>query len=165
MPYAVSTEKLVEMSSVVVPQGLDYEGPYAEILVPDCFPPRSFMLFETLLPSLDSTLDEFCASGAEEAFGDLTLVDLNVELRRAERDATGGEIGTYTIPSMGSLVYCGLECWMHPLRRIMRYNDLGHPLCAHLREGSWALDCIHSRLSKQVNVFPNLAKPARRFKE
>ncbi|OBZ74017.1 Glycogen debranching enzyme [Grifola frondosa] len=160
--------KLVEMSSVVVPQGLDHEGPYAEIIVPDYFPPGSFMLFETLLPGLDSTLDEFCASGAEEAFGDLTLVDLNVVLHRAEgeeRDATSGEIGTYTVPGMGPLVYCGLEGWMHPLRRIMRYNDLGHPLCAHLREGSWALDYVHSRLSKQVDVFPHLAKPAQWFKE
>jgi hypothetical protein len=26
----------------------------------------------------------------------------------------------------------------------MRYSDLGHPLCAHLREGSWALDYAHT---------------------
>jgi glycogen debranching enzyme len=35
---------------------------------------------------------------------------------------------------------------MHSLKHIMRYNDLGHPLCAHLRDGSWALDYVHSRL-------------------
>jgi glycogen debranching enzyme len=37
-------------------------------------------------------LDEICTSGAEEAFGELDLVDLNVILHRAdgeERDATG----------------------------------------------------------------------------
>jgi glycogen debranching enzyme len=41
--------------------------------------------------------------------------------------------------------YCGLEGWMHPLQDIMRYNDLGHPLCGHLHEGSWALDYVHQR--------------------
>ncbi|KAI0923791.1 hypothetical protein AcV5_009241 [Taiwanofungus camphoratus] len=160
--------KLVDMPAVVVPQGLDQEGPFAEIVVPEYFPPGSFMLFQTYLQELDSTLDTFCASAADEAFGDLDLVDLNVVLYRAdgeERDATNGEIGTYNIPSLGNLVYCGLEGWMHPLRHIMRYNDLGHPLCGHLREGSWALDYVHSRLSRQIGTFPNLSKPAQWFEE
>ncbi|KAI0731152.1 glycoside hydrolase family 13 protein [Earliella scabrosa] len=160
--------KLVDMPAVVVPQGLDGEGPYAEIVVPEYFPPGSFMVFQTQLQGLDSSLDEFCSRGADAAFGDLTLVDLNVVLHRAEgeeRDATGGEIGTYSVSGIGNLVYCGLEGWMHPLRHIMRYNDLGHPLCGHLREGTWAFDYIHSRLFKQVDVFPNLAKPAKWLKE
>ncbi|KZT10101.1 glycoside hydrolase family 133 protein [Laetiporus sulphureus 93-53] len=160
--------KLVDMPAVVVPQGLDHEGPYAEIVVPKYFPPGSIMVFETHLQNLDLTLDKFCAEGAEAAFADLNLVDLNVVLHRAdgeERDATDGEIGTYVVPGMGNLVYCGLEGWMHPLRHIMRYNDLGHPLCGHLREGPWALEYVHSRLSRQVKMFPNLAKPAQWFKE
>ena len=143
--------KLVEMSPVVASQGLDAEGPYGEVVVPEYFPPGSFMLFETQPQGLDQSLDTFCGSGAEEAFADLNLVDLNVMLHRAdgeERDATGGEIGNYAVPGMGGLVYCGLEGWMHPLRHIMRYNDLGHPLCGHLREGTWALEYVHSRLSK-----------------
>lgn len=143
--------KLVEMPEVVVPQSLDAEGPYAEVIVPEYFPPGSIMVFKTHLHDLDLTLDTFCGSGAEEAFGDLNLVDLNVVLHRAdgeERDATGGEIGTYAIPEVGNLVYCGLEGWMYPLRHIMRYNDLGHPLCGHLREGTWALDYVYSRLSR-----------------
>ena len=89
--------------------------------------------------------------GADDAFGDLDLVDLNVVLYRAEgeeRDATRGEIGAYAVPGLGALVYCGLEGFMHPLRHIMRYNDLGHPLCGHLRDGSWALDYVVSRLEK-----------------
>ncbi|EJF64264.1 glycoside hydrolase family 13 protein [Dichomitus squalens LYAD-421 SS1] len=160
--------KLVEMPQVVVPQGMDAEGPYAEIVVPEYFPPGTIMLFETHLQGLDSSLDQFCSSGAEEAFGDLDLVNLNVVLFRAEgeeRDATGGEIGTYNVPGIGNLVYSGFEGWMHPLRHIMRYNDLGHPLCGHLREGAWAFDYVHSRLFKQVEVFPNLAKPAKWLKE
>ncbi|KAL6304577.1 glycoside hydrolase family 13 protein [Sparassis latifolia] len=160
--------KLVEMPNIVVPQGLDHEGPYSEIVVPEYFPPGSFMLFETHLQNLDLSLDEFCKSGANAAFEDLNLVDLNVMLHRAdgeERDATDSKISTYVIPGMGNLVYCGLEGWMHPLRHIMRYNDLGHPLCGHLREGSWALDYVHERLSEQTTSFPNLAKPAAWFKE
>ena len=143
--------KLVETPPVVVPQGLDDEGPYGEIIIPEYFPPGSILLFETQLQGLDSSLDTFCASGADEAFGDLDLIDLNVVLYRAdgeERDATKGEIGAYNVPGVGTLTYCGLEGFMHPLRHIMRYNDLGHPLCSHLREGTWALDYVYSRLQK-----------------
>lgn len=143
--------KLIEMANVSVPQGQDGEGPYSEIVVPDYFPPGSIMLFETQMQGIDPTLDAFCVAGVDEAFEDLDLVDLNAVLYRAEgeeRDATNGEIGAYNVPSMGSLVYCGLEGWMHPLRHIMRVNDLGHPLCAHLRDGTWAMDYVANRLEK-----------------
>jgi len=143
--------KLREMPSVVVPQGIDQEGPYAEIVVPEYFPPGSILVFETQLQQFDAGLDAFCASGAQEAFEDSNLVDLNVVLHRAdveERDATDGVFGAYEVPGLGKMVYCGLEGWMHPLRHIMRYNDLGHPLCGHLRQGSWALDYVHQRLTQ-----------------
>lgn len=149
--------KLIDMPEVVVPQGLDGEGPYSEIIVPEYFPPGSIMLFETHLQELDADLDTFCASGAPEAFDDLSLVDLNVILYRAdgeERDATKGEFGVYDVPGLGKMVYCGLEGWMHPLRHVMRYNDLGHPLCAHLRSGTWSMDYIHSRLIRLVFLVP-----------
>lgn len=144
---------LDEIQSIIVPQGLDHEGSYAEIIVPEYFPPGSVMIFETQLQQYDPTLDKFCSSGAQEAFSEVDLVDLNVILHRSdveERDATDGQFGAYDVPGLGKLVYCGLEGWMHYLRHIMRYNDLGHPLCAHLREGSWALHYVHERLSKCV---------------
>lgn len=143
--------KLIEMKSVAVPQGLDGEGPFGEIVVPEFFPPGSIMVFETQMQGLDPSLETICTSDAEEAFDELDLVDLNVVLHRSEgeeRDATSGEIGAYNVPGMGPLTYCGLEGWMYPLRHIMRYNDLGHPLCGHLREGTWALDYVVSRLEK-----------------
>ena len=59
-----------------------------------------------------------------------------------------GEMETYEVPGLGKLPYCGLEGWMHPLRHIMRYNDLGHPLCGHLRDGPWPFDYIVGRLEK-----------------
>lgn len=139
------------MPAVVVPQGLDQDGPYAEIVVPEYFPPGSILVFETQLQQFDAELDAFCASGAQEAFEDLDLVELNVVLHRAdveERDATDGVYGSYDVPGLGKMLYCGLEGWMHPLRHIMRYNDLGNALCGHLRQGSWALDYVHQRLTQ-----------------
>lgn len=108
-------------------------------------------IFETHMDGLDVSLEALCSSGADEAIKELDLVDLNVLLYRCdgeERDATSGEFGAYNVPGMGSLVYCGLEGWMHPLRHIMKFNDLGHPVCGHLREGTWAMDYVHARLEK-----------------
>ena len=141
--------KLEELPPVVAPQGVDNDGPYTQIIVPDHFPPGSVAVFETQLQQHDAELDSFCASGAQDAFADVDLVDLNVILYRAdveERDATNGAFGTYEVPGFRKMVYCGLEGWMHPLRHIMRYNDLGHPLCGHLREGTWVFDYVHQRL-------------------
>jgi hypothetical protein len=39
---------------------------------------------------------------------------------------------------------------MNPLRAVMESNDLGHPICAHLRNGTWAMDYIYERLIKWV---------------
>lgn len=59
----------------------------------------------------------------------------------------GGD-GAYTVPGLDPLVYCGLQGWMTHVGPIMRANDLGHPLAAHLRAGTWALDYVSSRLEK-----------------
>ncbi|KAF6752983.1 glycogen debranching enzyme [Ephemerocybe angulata] len=160
--------KLVDIPPVNIQRKSDDAGAYSEIVVPDYFPPGSIMVFETQIEDFDADLEDFCKNGAYEAMKDLSLVDLNVVLHRAdveERDATANVYGAYDVPGSGKLVYCGLEGWMHPLRHVMRYNDLGHPLCAHLREGSWALDYVHQRLSSQVETFPKLAKPADWLKE
>ncbi|KAH8116274.1 glycoside hydrolase family 13 protein [Phellopilus nigrolimitatus] len=159
---------LVNIAPVTPSESSDHEGPYSEIIVPEYFPPGSVMLFETQLQGIEADLDTFCASGADEAFGDLDFVDLNAVLHRAEGeelDATAGAIGAYDIPGMGKLTYCGLEGWMHPLRHIMKYNDLGHPLCANLRNGTWAFDYIHGRLLKHTEHLPRLAVPANWLKE
>lgn len=178
--------KLIDIPPIVVPQGLDREGPYAEIVVPENFPPGAIMVFQTQLQDYDANLDAFCSQDAQEAFGALDLVDLNATLYRTdgeENDATANQFGVYTVPELGKLVYCGLEGWMHPLRHIMRYNDLGHPLCAHLREGTWAFEYVHERLTRyvlrsklssffnialalsQLDLFPRLEKPAQWLKE
>lgn len=145
--------RLVDLAAVTPAEGSDHDGPFSEITVPEFFPPGSILLFVTQLQDVDPKLDEFCKSGVAEAMKDLDLVDLNVVLHRAdgeEMDATKGEIGTYDVPGQGKLVYAGLEGWMALLRHVMRYNDLGHSLCHHLRQGSWALEYIHDRLLKCV---------------
>lgn len=53
------------------------------------------MLFATQMVDIKADLDALCTSGADEAFKDLDLVDLNVLLHRCdeeERDATGESI-------------------------------------------------------------------------
>lgn len=143
--------KLHDIPAPPLNEGQDGDGFYTEIIVPDYFPPGSVMLFSTYMEGLDHDLEKLCTSGAKEAMAELDLVDLNVVLHRAdgeERDVTGGDDGTYDIPGYGPLTYCGLEGWMAPLRAIMRNNDLGHPVCAHLRSGPWALDYVHGRLQR-----------------
>lgn len=178
--------QLIETAAVIPTEGSDENGRFSEIHIPESFPPGSILLFETQLQGVEMHLDEFCKRGADEALITLDLVDLNVILHRAdreERDATNGEIGTYNVPGYGNLVYSGLEGWMALLRPIMRYNDLGHALCDHLRQGSWALDYVHDRLrkyaltryvfvsrvssvtSRQTGTLPNLVHPAKWFKE
>ncbi|KAF8478259.1 glycoside hydrolase family 13 protein [Gautieria morchelliformis] len=160
--------QLIDIAPVTPTEGSSEDGPFSEITIPEVFPPGSILLFVTQLQDVEMQLDEFCRQGADEAFRTLDLVDLNVVLYRAdgeERDATSGKIGTYDVPDHGHLVYAGLEGWMALLRPIMRYNDLGHVLCDHLRRGSWALDYIYDRLMKQGHTLPNLIHPATWFKE
>lgn len=164
--------KYVQIKRVQVEEKSSDEGQYTEITVPDEFPPGSVALFSTWMEGQDEKLDQFVLQGAKEAFSKTDFVDLNILLFRAdgeERDATGqrsctfigigssslsllliagGSVGVYDVPGMGPLAYCGFEGWMHPLRYIMRTNDLGHPLCRHLREGPWALNYVHDRLEK-----------------
>ncbi|CAO1619295.1 unnamed protein product [Jaminaea pallidilutea] len=139
------------------------EDSFSEIEIPQNFPPGSIMLFASAMDGLSEDLDDFCRSAASDAFAGLDLIDLNVVLHRAdgeEKDITQGKDGVYQIPNHETLVYCGLEGWMHSLRQVMTNNDLGHPMCAHLRSGTWALDYVHGRLEKQTGTFPRVAKPA-----
>uniref|UniRef100_A0A915CSE8 Glycogen debranching enzyme n=1 Tax=Ditylenchus dipsaci TaxID=166011 RepID=A0A915CSE8_9BILA len=71
----------------------------------------------------------------------------------AEEQSVQGE-GAYDVPNFGKLVYCGLE-GIHPvLKRIQETNDLGHPLCCNLRDGSWIADYIVGRLERLTELQP-----------
>ncbi len=123
------------------------------LTMPNEFPPGSIALFETWIPGVEHSegLDSFATGGAEEAFGSLSMVDLNFVLYRCEpeeHDLMGGDDGVYNIPGHGTLVYAGLQGWWSVLNDVIRNNDLGHPICKHLRQGRWALDWIVSRLQR-----------------
>ena len=147
--------------------GIDERQNETILTMPDHFPPGSIALFETWIPSIEHSegLDNFVSSGAEEAFGDLSLIDLNFVLYRCEpeeHDLLGGDDGVYTIPKHGNLVYAGLQGWWSVLKHVIRDNDLGHPICQHLRQGKWALAWITSRLLRmgKREGHSGLQKPA-----
>ncbi|KAL4999294.1 hypothetical protein BDV10DRAFT_165128 [Aspergillus recurvatus] len=141
------------------------------ISVLDSFIPGSIALFETSVPSLehaDKLSNDGLTEGAVEAFSELNLIDLNFVLYRCdaeERDSSAGQDGVYNIPNYGPLVYAGLQGWWSILEGIIRYNQLGHALCDHLRQGQWALDYIVNRLTKATKnpQYAALKRPAKWF--
>lgn len=142
-------------SKVVDIPGVRWESNDEEttITIRDEFPPGSIALFETWIPAAehDTGLDAYVTSGARAAFAEVNLVDLNFILYRCdaeERDSSDGKHGVYEIPGHGKLVYAGLQGFWSVLRPIIESNNLGHPLCEHLRSGQWALDFISWRLNR-----------------
>ncbi|KAL8671009.1 MAG: hypothetical protein Q9168_004480 [Polycauliona sp. 1 TL-2023] len=147
--------------------GLENKTDEAVITMPSNFPPGSIAIFETWIPGAEHSegLDQYVTSAATQAFSECSLIDLNFMLYRSEpeeRDASGGTDGVYAIPGHGSLVYAGLQGWWSCLRDVVRYNKLGHPICNHLREGTWAMDYIVGRLERMSTrkEYTSLSKPA-----
>lgn len=147
-------------------------GDDTTVEIPEAFPPGSIALFETWIPGAEHSagLGTFITSGADDAFKELDLVDLNVVLFRCnaeEQDSSDGRDGVYNIPGHGPLVYAGLQGWWSVLENIIKYNELGHPLCNHLREGQWALDFVAERMEKlcKHSGYNHLHKPAYWMKE
>ncbi|KAF2015749.1 glycoside hydrolase family 133 protein [Aaosphaeria arxii CBS 175.79] len=151
---------------------IESAGEDTNIKIPDHFPPGSIALFETWVPSAEHAegLDKFVTSGARAAFKDVNLADLNYILYRCdaeERDATDNRDGCYDVPGHGPLVYAGLQGWWSVLKDIVNDNNLGHPLCNHLREGQWALDYCVGRLERisQKERYSRIQGPAKWLKE
>jgi glycogen debranching enzyme len=160
------TSAVDDIDHPTITVGKDWQGEFSEIVVPEFFPGGSICLLKTWVDNYDDTIDTFVRSGADEAMSALDLVDLNALLYRCdgeERDLTNGKDGAYNVPGYGSLVYCGLEGWIFPLRSIIRENNLAHPLCNHLRQGYWAMDYTVSRLKKHAVIFPSLDDTAKWF--
>lgn len=148
-----------------------YDHGDSNITIPEYFPRGSIALFATHAPSLADSktddVDSLIRSGAASAVSSLNLTDLNVLLYRCDAEEQDTiKDGSYRIPDYGSLVYCGLQGWMAPLKDIIRWNDLGHALCKHLRDGQWAFDYIIGRLVKYeaLDEFKGLA-PVRKWLE
>ncbi|KAJ5290665.1 uncharacterized protein N7443_010918 [Penicillium atrosanguineum] len=151
---------------------IEGDGKDVTVSVLETLVPGSIALFETWIPGAEHAkgLDNFLSSGADEAFSELSLIDLNFVLYRCdaeERDSSGGEDGVYAIPKSGPLVYAGLQGWWSILEDIIKYNQLGHPLCDHLRDGQWAIDYLIGRMEKVASKdgFAALHKPASWLRE
>lgn len=160
--------KVSDLSGV----GLNEKDAETVLNIPANFPPGSIALFETWIPGAEHSqgLDTYITSGAQEAFSQLSLVDLNSVLYRCdqeERDLSSGRDGVYVVPNHGPLVYAGLQGWWSVLRDVIRNNNLGHPLCNHLRDGQWALDYTVVRLERMAkrDGFSSLDKPAEWLRE
>lgn len=142
--------KLVDLE----PPEMEDTGVDTVIAIGDVFPPGSIALFETWVEGFEGiNMDSFVVSGAEDALSNTSLADLNFLLYRCdaeERDTSDGKDGVYNIPGHGGLVYAGLEGWWSVLKDVIRNNDLGHPLCQHLRDGKWALDWNTGRLGRLI---------------
>ena len=135
------------------------------ISIPADFPPGSIALFETWVPAAEYSegLDNFITSNAQEAMQTVNLLQLNLVLYRCdpeERDMSDNQDGTYSIPGFGPLVYAGLQGWWSVLKDVIHNNDLGHSLCQHLREGTWAMDYCVKRLDRasRIQKYEELAK-------
>ncbi|KAI4209235.1 MAG: hypothetical protein LQ351_007814 [Letrouitia transgressa] len=150
---------------------VDIKSEEAVISMPAHFPPGSIALFQTWIPGVEHSegLDDYISTGADQAFKDCHLVDLNFLIFRCEseeRDGSDGKDGVYEIPGHGPLVYAGLQGWWSVLKDVIRYNKLDHPICNHLREGTWAMEYITSRLDRKCKEkeFSALRKPAAWFR-
>ncbi|KAJ1663511.1 bifunctional 4-alpha-glucanotransferase/amylo-alpha-1,6-glucosidase [Coemansia sp. RSA 1813] len=158
--------RLVELDPPVIQKRSDDRGQYTELQLPGGFGPGSVLVVRTKLVGFKPNLDWKIRTCADEAVSKLSLGALNVALYRCdaeERDTVGD--GVYDVPGLGALTYCGLQGWYTHLRHIIPNNDLGHPLCDHLRQGYWALDYIAQRLQKYSTYYPDLALLAAWFEE
>ncbi|XP_038574852.1 glycogen debranching enzyme isoform X2 [Micropterus salmoides] len=79
----------------------------------------------------------------------LTLADLNILLFRCDSEEQEDGGGCYNIPGWESLKYAGLQGLISVLADIRPNNDLGHPVCANLRQGDWLIDFVSNRLKNR----------------
>ncbi|KAJ2713801.1 bifunctional 4-alpha-glucanotransferase/amylo-alpha-1,6-glucosidase, partial [Coemansia spiralis] len=157
---------LDELDAPELRSGTDGRGSFTELRLPRGFGPGSVLVVRTRLVGFKPNLDWKIRTCADTAVAGLDLGALNVALYRCdaeERELTGG--GVYDVPGLGALPYCGVQGWMAHLQHVIPNNDLGHPLCAHLRQGMWALDYVSGRLTKHISLYPELAVLAAWFDE
>ncbi|KAF7223093.1 glycogen debranching enzyme isoform X2 [Nothobranchius furzeri] len=94
----------------------------------------------------DETPTDILQKPLAQLMSKLTLADMNILLFRCEAEEQEDGGGCYSIPGWESLKYAGLQGLMSVLADIRPKNDLGHPLCANLRDGDWLIDFVSNRL-------------------
>eukprot|EP00053_Salpingoeca_punica_P015824 m.146643 g.146643 ORF g.146643 m.146643 type:complete len:1557 (-) comp16812_c0_seq2:328-4998(-) len=92
-------------------------------------------------------LSRRCEKELNEAVGNLNLLQLNYLLYRCDAEEKNMKNrSAYDVPGFGPLVYCGIAGCEYLLAEIRRRNDLGHPLCNNLRQGTWLAGYMLSRM-------------------
>ncbi|XP_037537913.1 glycogen debranching enzyme [Nematolebias whitei] len=94
----------------------------------------------------DENPPEILQKSLAQLMSKMTLADMNILLFRCEAEEQEDGGGCYSIPGWESLKYAGIQGLMSVLAEIRPKNDLGHPLCANLREGDWLIDFVSNRL-------------------
>nr|CAI5828955.1 unnamed protein product [Callosobruchus analis] len=129
------------------------------------FKPGSIIVVRTSLPqsmkdgveTVRKLIPQFSLTSETELkkiISKMQLSDLNRALYRCDQEEKDEGFGfdTYNIPNFGSMVYAGLQGFMSLMSNIRPNNDLGHPMCANLRDGNWMIDYISNRLKLDVGT-------------
>ena len=92
----------------------------------------------TQLPQLMKSIDK------------LSLSQVNYLLFKCESEEKdfAPASGVYNIPDFGNFVYAGLAGLMIHWKSIRTNDDLGHPICANLRNGDWLLEYSAARFDR-----------------
>eukprot|EP00127_Corallochytrium_limacisporum_P001381 Clim_evm3s55 gene=Clim_evmTU3s55 len=119
-----------------------------------------------------------CPTGLALALKDIPYTGLNRLLYRCAEEEGSGPCagGAYDIPGDGPVIYCGLEGLESRMQPIREENNLGHALCANIRDGPWLMDWVVSRLCgvnetrkigewigegiRQIKLLPSYLHPA-----
>ncbi|XP_057653349.1 glycogen debranching enzyme isoform X2 [Diorhabda carinulata] len=163
--YRVSVKQHIQISESDIFEKVDSGNPNVTELKFKNFKPGSIVIVRTSLPETMSVAVNFIRNliksislGDEkeltEIIGKLTLADMNRTLYRCDQEERdeGFGFGTYNIPNFSSTVYAGFQGFMSLLANIRPNNDLGHPMCANLRDGNWMIDYIWKRLKLDVGT-------------
>ncbi|VVC27660.1 Hypothetical protein CINCED_3A023505 [Cinara cedri] len=130
---------MLEISSDDKSVGLNFTANFK----PGCIVVVSILPLEKTKLAITHLLADF---DFEQATSRLTLTDINYILFRCAEEDEGN---IYDVPEFGKLVYCGIQGFISVLDTVALNNDLGHPLCANLRNGFWILDYICERLKRK----------------
>ncbi|KAK9890598.1 hypothetical protein WA026_011963 [Henosepilachna vigintioctopunctata] len=157
--YKLYMKKYIQLSESEVFERTPSTNPNQIILNFKNFKPGSVVIIRVSLPKLmtDAVSDvrkvvqQFSSIKDTELkliIRKLNLDSLNRVLYRCDQEERdeGKGFDTYDIPGYGKLVYSGLQGFMSLLSKIRQNNDLGHPMCNNLRNGTWMIDYIFQRL-------------------
>ncbi|CAH1981135.1 unnamed protein product [Acanthoscelides obtectus] len=163
--YTATLKRHIQVSDSDICEKVDSGTPNVTQLNFKNFKPGSIIVVRASLPAsmknavetVRKLIPQFSLTNETELnkiISKMQLSDLNRALYRCDQEERDESFGfdTYNIPSFGSMVYAGLQGFMSLMSNIRPSNDLGHPMCANLRDGNWMIDYISNRLKLDVGT-------------